>query len=216
MSLSSTVARLQYTVTALPQTFATFAFNLPGDLLVSDGANVLVLGSDYAVAGGGYNSANQLQAGTIVVNGTGTNAVQVGDVITICRNISPVQETTFASTGLLTPLMIEADDDNLTAQVQQIEGLTYNPFPPILGTPNTIFLPWITAQSGGTRTTLDSLYVSTIPAVQLPLLVALSISDDLEFWKLRPMKMGDPSATTLPYFVVPVINPGALIWVRVL
>jgi len=216
LSLPSIVAQLQYTVTVLPQTFATFAFNLPGDLLVTDGADVLVLGSDYSVLGGGYNSANQLQSGTITVNGTGGNAVQVGDVITISRNITPVQETTFASTGLQTPLMIEADDDNLTAQIQQLASKYYNPFPPVGGAFNVITLGWITAQSGGIRTSIDSLNVVNVRAFFLPLFIAVSIGDDFEVYKLRPMQAGDPSVTTLPFFIVPVINPNSLIWVRVL
>ena len=129
MSVSSTTTRIAVTVTALPQTVATFEFNSSADLLVLDGglnntandpATVLTLGSDYTVTGGGYNSSNQLQTGNVVLASGGTGNIQVGDVITILRNITPLQDTTFASTGLQTPLMIEQDDDTLTTLVQEL------------------------------------------------------------------------------------------------
>jgi hypothetical protein len=44
----------------------------------------------------------------------------VGDTITVLRNISPVQDTSFVSTGPKTPLLTEQDDDNLTALIQQV------------------------------------------------------------------------------------------------
>lgn len=132
MSLPSTVARLQVLITGLPQTVPVFEFNVGTDLLVLDGGNsnqgrdpadVLTLGSDYTVSGGGYNSANEMQPGSIEVVGTGMGLVQVGDFITILRGITPVQDTSFVATGPRTPLLTEQNDDNLTAQVQQIEDL---------------------------------------------------------------------------------------------
>jgi hypothetical protein len=216
MSVASTVSRLQFTITGLPQTLAvTFPFNVAADLLVTDGATVLVLNSDYTVTGGGYNALNQLQGGSVTVVGTGSSAVQVSDVITISRGISPVQTTTFASTGILTPLMIEQDDDKLTLLVQELLGQQYNPFPPVGGAPQLLTLGWITAETGGIRTSLDSLNVTAIPTAQLPLFVALSLVDDFEIWKLRAMQVGDPSASLGGVFTVPVTNPLSLIWVRV-
>lgn len=129
MSVSSTTTRIAVTVTALPQTVATFEFNAAADLLLLDGGTgntgidpptILTLGSDYTVTGGGYNSSNQLQTGNVVLASGGTGNIQVGDVITILRQITPLQDTTFASTGLQTPLMIEQDDDTLTTLVQEI------------------------------------------------------------------------------------------------
>lgn len=129
MSVSSTTARIAVTVTALPQSLGTFEFNEPADLLLLDGglSNTgidppvpLTLGSDYTVSGGGYNGSNQLQPGTVTLLASGSANIQVGDVITLIRNISPVQVTRFASTGLQTPLMIEQDDDTLTTLLQEV------------------------------------------------------------------------------------------------
>lgn len=132
MSVSSPTARLSYVISSLPATLPVFEFDQSTDLLLLDGgasntgrspAVALQLGSDYTVTGGGYNSLNQLQPGSAVVVAGGVNSVVVGDVITVLRNISPVQNTSFDSTGLLTPLMIEQDDDRLTTIDQQIEDL---------------------------------------------------------------------------------------------
>lgn len=129
MSVSSPTARTAVVISALPQTIPVFEFNVAADLIVYDGgasntannpAVILQLGSDYTVTGGGYNASNQLQTGNIVVVGTGANLVQIGDTITVLRNITPLQDTTFASTGLQTPLMIEQDDDTLTTLVQEL------------------------------------------------------------------------------------------------
>ncbi len=229
MSISSTQGPIAFTITYLPVTIpVTFPFNLPADLGVADGAVILELGSDYVVTGGGYNGMQQLQTGSITVASGGAGNVQIGDVITIYRNISPVQTTTFASTGLLTPLMIEAGLDKLTTLTQEIEDTYYLPFPPagaifttssgtqtLSGTPNTIFLGWIQAQTGGTKVSLDSLNVVNIPTLQLPLVVAISIADDYELWKIRPMQTGDPSVSVGGAFIVPITNPNMLIWVRV-
>jgi hypothetical protein len=214
MSVASTTARLQYTVSTLPQTFATFAFNQAAELLVVDGANVLVLGSDYTVTGGGYNAANQLQTGSIIVVGTGTNAVAITDVITISRNVSPVQTTTFSSTGILSALMIEQDDDKLTTLIQELSGWVYNPFPPVNGAPVLLAVGWITAETGGIRTSIDSLNVTAIPTYELPLSILVTILGHSEIWNLRAMGVGDPSVSVAGAFVVPVTNPLSLIWAR--
>jgi hypothetical protein len=229
MSISSTQGPIAYTITALPQTLTvTFPFNVAADLGVSDGATLLTLASDYTVSGGGYNGANQLQTGSLTVVSGGAGSVAIGDVVTIYRKISPVQQTSFASTGLLTPLMIEQDDDKLTTLVQEILSQSYNPFPPagaifstssgsqtLSGTVGEIFLGWITAETGGIKTSIDSLNVVGIPTLQLPLIIVVSIGDDMEYWKLRPMQTGDPSASLTGGFVVPVTNPNNLIWIRI-
>lgn len=132
-SVASPTARISYTITALPATLPTsFAFNKTStvpDLLVLDGGatntatnpgTTLTYGSDYTVTGGGYNSLNQLQTGNVVVVGTGTHAVQVGDVLTILRNVPLTQTTTFSTGGFMTPLMVESALDKLTLESQQI------------------------------------------------------------------------------------------------
>ena len=229
MSISSTQGPVAYTISALPQTLSVlFPFNLPGDLGVSDGAVLLALGSDYTVSGGGYNASNQLQTGSIVVVSGGAGNVQVGDIVTIYRNIPATQTTTFSSTGLLTPLMIESDDDKLTTLIQQLQAGTYNPFPPsggtfagssgtviISGATNINCLGWITAQTGGIKTSIDSLNVVNIPTIALPLTIAVTIGGFMSMWNLRPMQVGDPNASVAYSFVVPITNPNNLIWALV-
>ena len=193
-------------------------FNAASDLIVSDGAVVLVLNSDYTVTGGGYSLApanNQLQSGSITLTNTGGNAalITIGDNLTVGRNISPVQSTTFTSTGLQTPLMIEEDDDKLTTLVQEVLTSVYNPFPPVYGSGIELTLGWITATTGGLPGCIDALNVVNIPLIQLPLFIGVSISDVYFKWKLRPMQVGDPSVTTLPNYIVPITNPNSLIWV---
>ena len=216
MSLSTLTTKVQYTVASLTQTMTvTFPFQVPSDVTASDGALILVQGSDYTITGGGYDTDNNMQTGSITLTNTGSTTITIGDTITIYRSTIPTQKTTFASTGILTPLMTEADDDKLTMLAQQSLAQTYFPFPPVSGTENTLNLGWITAQTGGIPTSIDSLNVTSIPTNQLPLFIGVSISDDYEMWKLRAMVVGDPTSTTLPFFIVPVTNPNSLIWVRV-
>jgi hypothetical protein len=217
MSVSSTVSILRYTNVTPTDAYATFQFNQPGDLAVADGANLLVLNSDFTVTGGGYDSMNRLQTGTVTLTGTGSYSPTPGDTITIFRNISPVQSTTFASTGIQTPLMIEADDDKLTTLVQQLLNAYYNPFAPVYGSPLILPVPWITAQTGGIPTSIDSLNVVNIPTIKLPLVIQTLINYAgggyaSQLWMLRPMAMGDPVSSVPGAFVVPIVNPNNLIW----
>lgn len=135
-SITSTTARVSYTISSLPATLpVTYPFNFASgayDLIVYDGGALntansppvqLTYASDYTVTGGGYNSQNQLQTGNVVVVGGGSNSVQVGDVITILRNTPLTQTTTFSSTGFMTPLMIEAGFDKLTTETQQLTNI---------------------------------------------------------------------------------------------
>ncbi len=127
MSVASPVCRLAFTITALPQTLAiTFGFEQATELRVLNGGQLnqsidppatLGLTAAYTVAGGGYNAQNQLLTGSVTI--LATNAVQVGDIITVLRNMPDTQVTTFKSTGLQTPLMIERDADRLTEAVQE-------------------------------------------------------------------------------------------------
>lgn len=135
-SVASSTTRVAYTIGSLPATLpTTFPFNSTAgtaDLLVLDGGAsnsghsppvTLTQASDFTVTGGGYNSLNQLQTGNIVVVSGGVGNVQVGDVITILRNVPLTQTTTFSSTGFMTPIMIESGFDKLTTEVQQVNDL---------------------------------------------------------------------------------------------
>src|SRR5208283_1569498 len=173
MRLSSVINRCQYTVTSLvaPNNVltVTFPFNTYADLAVVDGAVTCLYGGDWTVtSGGGYNTQNQLQTGQITIvsdSSPGAANIQLGDVITIYRATAATQTTSFASTGLLTPLMIEADDDKLTVLVQGLQLQYFNPFPVagailstslgsqiISGSPSPLYLGWITAETGGIKT----------------------------------------------------------------
>ena len=207
----------------------SFPFNytngLP-DLLVNDGAITLVVNSDYTISGGGYNSANQLQTGTLTWTGTGSHTPTAGDLITIQRSIPLTQTTTFSSTGILTPLMIEQDDDRLTTITQQLNNSYYNPFPVITGGPQIIMLPWITVETGtpattGTTTSLNSLSVTGINSNYYnQLIICTTItyagaSNAIQFWKLIVNTSGyisSPGIYVLPLYQTSGQN---LIWVRV-
>jgi len=230
MSISSQNGPVAFTISALPQVLSiTFPFNLASDLGVSDGATILQLGSDYTLtSGGGYNNLQQLQTGSITVVSGGSGNVQVGDVITVYRAIPFTQTTSFMSTGLLTPAMTETAFDKLTTIDDQLLQNFYFPFPPagaifsttlgsqtLSGTPNIIVLGWITAMTGGTRTSIDSLNVVGIPTLQLPLIIMVVIGGFAFRWQLRPMQTGDPSASVPYVAIVPLVNPNSLIWALV-
>jgi len=229
MSITTTTSKVQYTISSTTQTLTvTFPFNLPTDLLVTDGANILVYNSDYTVTGGGYNSANQMLTGSITLLTTGSFPCTVGDLVTIQRNVPLTQTTTFSSTGILTPLMIEQDDDKLTTITQQLTAGQYYPFPNNSGVPQALCIPWITAETGtpattGTTTSLNSINVTNITTASLPIIVATSITytgggDGLQWWKLRQNNgTTDPSVNIAGAFVIPLYHGVGqnLIWVRV-
>ena len=130
--------------------------------------------------------------------------------------------------------MIEQGDDKLTCLIQQDGIGEANPFPVagaimstslgsqvISGTTGPIYLGWITAETGGIKTSIDSLNVTSITTIQLPLLLYVTISYMgggyvEEHWMLRPMQIGDPSSSVAGAFIVPITNPNSLIWNRVL
>jgi hypothetical protein len=123
------IARLSATITPTADVYgpqqpasltATFtsglAFQQSSDLIIVDAgqaaalrypATVLVLGSDYTVSGGGYNSANQMQLGTFTLTNTGGAGIILGDNIYVLRNVPANQLTVFANGGYLTAAMIE-------------------------------------------------------------------------------------------------------------
>jgi len=124
MSLSNTTDRISYTISSLPAALpSSFVFQASSDLLVldskTDPATTLTLGSDYTVTGGGYNSLQQLQTGTVTVVAGGAGDVQVGDVITIMRAV-PLTQTLGFATFTLDPRVIEQALDKLTLLAQQI------------------------------------------------------------------------------------------------
>ena len=92
------------------------AFQQGSDLLVVDvgqsgsyiyPAVVLKQGSDYVVTGGGYNSANVMQVGNVILTGTGSHTPASGDSIYILRNTPANQLTSLANAGYLSAAMIE-------------------------------------------------------------------------------------------------------------
>ncbi len=122
-----------FTITGSPQVIPTgFAFQEATDLLVldygtsavtHDPALVLVLNSDYTVSGGGYDSANDMQTGSITVLSTGSNSVAVGDHIVIMRNAPLNQTTALTATGPLTIALIEQALDKMATLTQQVNEL---------------------------------------------------------------------------------------------
>lgn len=123
---------LQYTLTTNPQALpVTFVFQNAGDLLVLDtrapaGPVTLTLNSDYAVTGGSGST------GTLNTVAGGANGVQVGDVISILRQVPLTQTTSFTNTGPLTAAMIGQSLDKLTEVTQQlnVRSLGSLRFPP--------------------------------------------------------------------------------------
>jgi len=117
--ISSTTNWTQATITSLPQTITVpFVFTNTSDLLVQDSRTspplTLALGSDYTVSGGGG------AVGSIAVVSTGSNAVLLGEIITISRLVPETQTTGFVNGGFLNPAQIENALDKLTEQTQQI------------------------------------------------------------------------------------------------
>lgn len=123
-----------FLITALPQVIPVgFPFQSSDALLVLDAgaagtgrdpAVTLTLGSDYTVTGGGYNSANQMQTGSITVVSTGAHAVIAGDYITIMRAGALNQDTAFIPPGPNSMSLLERMGDKLATLDQQINETT--------------------------------------------------------------------------------------------
>ncbi len=121
------------TFTGSPQVIPVgFPFQQASDLLVLDSgqsgvthdpALVLTLNSDYTVTGGGYNTATQMQVGSVRVVNTGSHTVQNGDQIVIMRNVPINQTTSFSATGPLTIALIEQALDKTATLSQQVNEL---------------------------------------------------------------------------------------------
>lgn len=135
MSLSSVVDRSgPFLLTGLPQTIGIgFPFQQSSDLVVldlgatgspRDPADVLTLGSDYTVTGGGYDGGNNMQTGSIVVVSGGAGAVLVNDRIMILRGVPINQPTSLISTGPLTIALVEQVADRLATLIQQVNEIT--------------------------------------------------------------------------------------------
>ena len=82
-------------------------------------AVVLSPTGDYTVAGGGYNTTNQMQTGTIKMVYGGTNAVLANDTIYVIHNSPANQLSVFANSGYLTASMIEQGLDKSAVLAQQ-------------------------------------------------------------------------------------------------
>lgn len=124
-----------FLITSLPQVVPTgFPFQQASDLVVldegstaipRDPASILSFGSDYTVTGGGYNSANQMQVGSIVVSAGGSGAVLTNDQLVIMRGVPINQVMSFISTGPLTISLLEQALDKeatLSQQVNEVAG----------------------------------------------------------------------------------------------
>lgn len=118
-AVPSSTTWVQYVLTTNPQTLTVpFVFQNGSDLLVLDSKAsppvTLAQNSDYSVAGGSGST------GTVVTSPNGSNAVKVGDVITISRRVPLTQTTNFANGGPLTASMIGQAFDKLTEISQQL------------------------------------------------------------------------------------------------
>lgn len=107
--------------------------------------------------------------------------------------------------------MIVGFDANGLAALYTVPG-ALSLFPSALSPSAEIFLPGITATTGGGPTTLDGLNITGITAV---IAVKLSLSDNNEIWKLRPATGGDAGSSDGTTIVVPVTNPSNLRWIRI-
>jgi parallel beta-helix repeat protein len=134
MSIVSTLTKSgPFAFTGSPQVIPTgFSFQSQADLLVldygpalgaTDPATVLILGSDYTVTGGSYNSANEMQTGSITVVSGGMSNVQVGDNLIIMRNAPLNQLSSFLASGPLTATLLEQMGDKLATLSQQVNEL---------------------------------------------------------------------------------------------
>lgn len=118
-SVPSSTTWIQATITALPQVVpVTFVFQSTSDVLVLDSKSsppvTLVSGSDYTITGGLGST------GSITVRAGGTNAVAVGDRITVTRRVPLTQTTAFSPGGPVTPAMLGSAFDKLTMISQQL------------------------------------------------------------------------------------------------
>ena len=121
----------------------------------------------------------------------------------------------------------EAAEINLTARKGKLLGFdpstgapalydagttALQPFPLALSPSYPIFLPGVTATTGGATTHLDGLDITSVGQVIVAL---LSIGDNSQWWKLRPAQGGDASSSDGTTTVVPVTNPSNLRWIRI-
>ena len=116
MSLTSSQARIQYTLTGAGQTLTVpFKFIAAGDLAVVKTVlgldSLLTRGSDYTVTGGGGVPAT---GAVIMIAGT------AGDTITIYRAADLTQPSVYASNDAFPAKTTETAFDRIAMQVQQI------------------------------------------------------------------------------------------------
>lgn len=125
MSVPSSTTWIQAALTSVPQTIpVTFVFQNSSDLLVLDSKTspptTLIQNSDYTVTGGSGS------VGNVTLIAGGTNAVKVGDVITISRRVPLTQSEAFPPGGPATPQMVGRALDKLTELAQQVNLLAGN------------------------------------------------------------------------------------------
>ena len=137
LALASVTSQVDKTgpflITGLPQVIPVgFPFQQASDISVldmgststpRDPATTLILGGDYTVTGGGYNSQNQMQVGSVSVVSTGLGAVAVNDELVILRNLPFNQTTSLIATGPLTITQIEQALDKQATLSQELNEL---------------------------------------------------------------------------------------------
>lgn len=108
--------------------------------------------------------------------------------------------------------MIVGFDSAGLATLYAIPSAGTQPFPIALTPSFPIFLPLVTATTGGAATNLDGLNITAVTQI---LIAILSIGDNQEVWKLRPFTGGDLNVSDGTTTVVPVTNPSNLRWIRI-
>lgn len=121
----------------------------------------------------------------------------------------------FAACGpLLQPTTPDQGRGSFKSLLLNGEVPTYAVPPLYMG--QILVLGWVTGQTGGSQTEIDGLYTGNFLQYQIPVFIGVSIGDDWEIWKLRAWQVGDPTATSLPNYITPQVNPNNYIWVRIL
>lgn len=108
--------------------------------------------------------------------------------------------------------MLAGFDANGNVALYAVPSGGLQPFAVALAPSFPIFLPGVTATTGGGATQLDGLNITTVTQI---LVAILSIGDNQEIWKLRPYTSGDLNVSDGTTTVVPVTNPSNLRWIRI-
>lgn len=99
-------------------------------------------------------------------------------------------------------------------QYAPVAGVGVQPFPVSLNPSYSIFLPGVTAITGGGATQLDGLDITAVTQIIEVILTFGGNTDVRQCWKLRPYISGDLNVSDGTTTVVPVVNPSNLRWIR--